>query len=41
MPLESMPVVVAVYEHRHGTDVRVFDSLAKADAWKREIEAAS
>lgn len=32
-----MKVFVAIYEHRHGNDVRVFDSFAKAQAWKDDI----
>lgn len=32
-----MKVFVAVYEHRHGTDINVFDSEAKALAWRAEI----
>jgi len=32
-----MKVYVTVYEHRHGTDVLVFDSRAKAEAWRTEI----
>lgn len=32
-----MKVYVAIYEHRHGTDVNVFDSEAKALAWRAEI----
>ncbi len=27
-------VVVAIYEHRHGMETRVFDSWKKAQAWK-------
>lgn len=33
-------VFVAVYEHRHGADVRVFATFAGAQAWKDEIGAA-
>ena len=32
-------VLVAIYEHRHGMDIRVFDSWKKAQAWKDEIGA--
>jgi len=32
-----MKVWVAVYEHRHGSDVRVFDDAQKAEAWREEI----
>lgn len=32
-------VFVAVYEHRHGTDVRVFKEWKSAQAWKDEIGA--
>ena len=32
-------VFVAVYEHRHGTDVRVFHTFDGAQAWKDEIGA--
>ena len=32
-------VIVATYEHRHGTDIRVFDSFEKAQVWKDEIGA--
>ena len=32
-----MKVFVAIYEHRHGTDINVFDSEAKALAWRVEI----
>lgn len=32
-------VFVAVYEHRHGADVRVFATFASAQAWKDEIGA--
>ena len=32
-----MKVIVALYEHRHGTDVVVFDSEEKAEAWRAEI----
>ena len=32
-------VCVAIYEHRHGIDVRVFDAFAKAQAWKDELGA--
>ena len=32
-------VIVAIYEHRYGMDVRVFDSFKKAQAWKDEIGA--
>ena len=32
-------VFVAVYEHRHGIDVRVFRTFAGAQAWKDEIGA--
>ena len=34
-----MKVFVAIYEHRHGSDVRVFDTFAKAQAWKDELGA--
>lgn len=30
-------VVVAVYEHRHGHDVRAFQGEARALEWRREI----
>lgn len=30
-------VYVAVYEHRHGTDIRVFRDEADAWSWKRTI----
>ena len=32
-------VVVAIYEHRHGMDIRVFYSWEQAQAWKDEIGA--
>ena len=32
-----MKVFVAIYEHRHGSDVRVFVAEEKAQAWKDEI----
>ena len=32
-----MKVVVATYEHRHGTDIQAFDSLEKAESWREEI----
>lgn len=32
-----MKVVVATYEHKHGTDIAVFDSLEKAEAWREDI----
>ena len=32
-----MKVVVATYEHRHGTDIQVFDSLEKAEAWREDL----
>ncbi len=30
-------VIVATYEHRFGTDVRVFTSRARALEWRRDI----
>lgn len=33
-------VVVAVYDHKHGTDVRVFRDEAAAYAWRTEIAEA-
>jgi len=30
-------VIVAVYEHRHGHDVRAFHGEARALEWRREI----
>ena len=32
-----MKVWVAIYEHPHGQDIRVFDDIQKAEAWRREI----
>jgi len=32
-----MKVWVAIYEHRNGSDVRVFDDAQKAEAWREEI----
>jgi hypothetical protein len=32
-----MKVYVAIYEHRYGQDVRVFDNIDKVEAWKSEI----
>ena len=32
-------VFVAIHEHRHGYDVRVFDLWKKAQVWKDEIGA--
>jgi hypothetical protein len=32
-----MKVVVATYEHRHGTDMRVFATYELANAWRVEI----
>jgi hypothetical protein len=32
-----MNVIVAIYEHKHGSDIRAFDSIEKAWAWKEEI----
>lgn len=32
-----MNVIVAIYEHRYGTNIRVFDTMEKAEAWKEEI----
>lgn len=32
-----MNVIVAVWEHKYGEDIRVFDSEEKALAWKDEI----
>ena len=32
-------VVVAIYEHRHGMDTRVFGLWGKAQAWKDVIGA--
>ena len=32
-------VVVAIYEHRHGMDIRVFYSWEQAQAWKDEVGA--
>lgn len=32
-----MKVYVAVYEHRHGTDIQVFDSNEKAEEWQVQI----
>lgn len=32
-----MKVYVGIYEHRYGTDVRVFDSYDKVEAWRQSI----
>jgi hypothetical protein len=32
-----MKVYVAIYSHEYGEDVRVFQSLKSAEAWKDEI----
>ena len=32
-----MKVYVAIYEHKHGRDVRVFATDALAEAWRQEI----
>lgn len=32
-----MKVVIAMYEHRHGTDLRAFSSMEGVDAWREEI----
>ena len=32
-----MKVWVAIYEHRHGHDIRTFDDAQKAEAWREEI----
>jgi hypothetical protein len=32
-----MKVYVAVYEFRHGNEIRVFDNIDKLEAWKSEI----
>ena len=34
---DKQTVVVAVYEHKYGTDVRVFREQAAAYAWRTEI----
>lgn len=34
---ERMQVVVAVFEHRFGTDVRVFKKIEGADEWRNQI----
>jgi hypothetical protein len=30
-------VFVATYEHKHGTDIRVFQTQTQAEAWRREV----
>jgi hypothetical protein len=32
-----MKVIVAIWDHRHGQDIRVFDSEDGAKRWQREI----
>ena len=32
-----MNVIVAIYEHKHVTNIRAFDNIEKAWAWKEEI----
>lgn len=32
-----MKVYVGIYEHRHGNEVRVFDSYDKVEAWRQFI----
>jgi hypothetical protein len=32
-----MNVIVAIYEHKYATEVRAFDNIEKAWAWKEEI----
>lgn len=32
-----MKVVIAMYEHRHDTEIRAFSSLKGAEAWREEI----
>ena len=34
-----MKVFVATYDHKHGTDVRVFQDESKAETWRQEIVA--
>jgi len=34
-----MQVWVATYEHKHGTDTRVFAAATSASRWKQEIAA--
>jgi hypothetical protein len=36
-PLSRQNVFVATYEHKHGTDIRVFRTRAQAEAWRREV----
>jgi hypothetical protein len=32
-----MKVYVGIYEHRYGTDVRVFDHIDKVEGWRQSI----
>jgi hypothetical protein len=32
-----MKVYTAIYEHRYGQNVRVFDNIDKVEAWRSEI----
>lgn len=36
-PLFRQNVFVATYEHKHGTDIRVFRTQGQAEAWRREV----
>jgi len=36
-PLFRQNVFVATYEHKHGTDIRVFRTREQAEAWRREV----
>jgi hypothetical protein len=36
---DAQRVTVAIYEHEHGDDVRVFVSEAAAEEWRQEIAA--
>jgi len=35
-----MKVYIAIYDHKHGRDVRAFANDALAEAWRQEIAAA-
>ena len=35
--MSTAKVFVAVYEHRHGEDLRAFTSESKALAWKTQL----
>lgn len=36
-PLFRQNVFVATYEHKHGTDIRVFRTREQAEGWRREV----